>query len=605
MSHVEEAHRYARQVIAGKLLAGKWVRLACQRQLDDLKREKEAAWPYRFDRKKAERICNFIQLLPHTKGMWAARRETIVLQPWQKFILCAVFGWVHKTTKLRRFREVYAEIPRKNGKSVLAAGVGLYMFTKDNEFGAEVYSGATTEKQAWEIFRPARLIAMRTADLREDGGIVVSASNLSIEENGSRFEPLIGNPGDGASPSCVLIDEYHEHDTDALYQAMTTGMGARQQPLTFVITTAGVNLAGPCYRKRDYLIKVLSGTLADEELFGLIFGIDEEDDWAAVEALKKANPNYGVSVLAEALLSSRHKAMQSASEQNSFRTKHLNQWVGAKKAWMNMLVWKDSPAQKTLEELSGRLAYIGLDLASKIDVAAMILLFPPTENDPLYHVHGRYYLPEDILKEKDVANVSHYAAWSNQGFLTTTPGNVIDYDYIKDDLRKFSKQFEIKEIVFDPWQATPIANEMIKEGAPMVELGATVKNFSEPMKEVEKLARQKRLAHGNCPMLMWMTSNVVARLDNKDNIYPTKELPENKIDGPVALIAAMSRATLNQNDGSTIYNDPSARPRGIISVGESLAASEAVPVAAPTTQERKTEEPYRPWEFDRFADEDD
>lgn len=244
--------------MAGKVLACKWVKLACRRQLKDLARQGKKAFPYRFEPEKAERICRFIELLPHTKGKWAAKRELLRLSPWQKFILTTLFGWIRTKDGLRRFREAYIEVPRKNGKSIKAAGVGLYCLSADDEHGAEVYSGATSEKQAWEIFRPARLMAKRTPDLCERFGIEVNASTLAIPENGSRFEPLIGSPGDGASPSCVLIDEYHEHDSDELYDAMVTGMGAREQPITFIITTAGSNMAGPCYIKRGQVVNVLS-----------------------------------------------------------------------------------------------------------------------------------------------------------------------------------------------------------------------------------------------------------------------------------------------------------------------------------------------------------
>lgn len=548
--HVAAGLKYAREVVAGKIPACKWVRLACQRQMDDLRREGNPRWPYRFDPKKAERVCRFVELLPHTKGKWAHKRERIKLEPWQQFGLTTVFGWVKKTDGLRRFREAYKEIPRKNGKSIDAAAVGLYMFAADGEFGAEVYSGATTEKQAWEVFRPARLMTLRTPDLREAYGIDVNAANLSRLEDGSRFEPLIGKPGDGSSPSCAIIDEYHEHDSPELYDTMITGQGARDQPLTYIITTAGANMAGPCYDKRAYAIKVLEGTLKDETLFAAIYTIDAEDDWTTEEALRKANPNLGVSVGEDYLYTRQRTAMQSASQQNTFKTKHLNIWVGARNAWMNMRAWQQCPPRKPLSELAGRPCYAALDLANSVDVAALILLFPPHDDDPLYHLHGRYYLPEDTVEEKASSNYSHYATWAHQGFMTLTPGNVIDYDYIMDDLRDFLSRFEVREVPYDPWQATQLATQMLAEGAPMVELRQTVQNLSEPMKEMEKLVLSKKLAHGNCPVMSWMVSNVVAKLDKKDNIYPTKEKPENKIDGAVGAIMALARVVVHQDDAS-------------------------------------------------------
>lgn len=248
--NVNAANQYARDVVRGKIVACQFVIQACQRHLDDLMAEKSKSFRYRFDKDLAERAAKFIQLLPHTKGEWAFKRMPITLEPWQLFVICCAFGWVNKGSRLRRFREVYTEIPRKNGKSAISAGVALYCFACDNEFGAEVYSGATTEKQAWEVFRPARLMCKRTPMLTEAFGIEVNASNMNRPEDGARFEPLIGNPGDGSSPHCAVVDEYHEHATDALYTTMLTGMGARRQPLMWAITTAGYNIEGPCYDKR-------------------------------------------------------------------------------------------------------------------------------------------------------------------------------------------------------------------------------------------------------------------------------------------------------------------------------------------------------------------
>ncbi|HFI8530305.1 TPA: terminase large subunit [Escherichia coli] len=265
--NVNAANQYARDVVRGKIVACQFVIQACQRHLDDLMAEKSKSFRYRFDKDLAERAAKFIQLLPHTKGEWAFKRMPITLEPWQLFVICCAFGWVNKGSRLRRFREVYTEIPRKNGKSAISAGVALYCFACDNEFGAEVYSGATTEKQAWEVFRPARLMCKRTPMLTEAFGIEVNASNMNRPEDGARFEPLIGNPGDGSSPHCAVVDEYHEHATDALYTTMLTGMGARRQPLMWAITTAGYNIEGPCYDKRREVIEMLNGSVTAGDQF--------------------------------------------------------------------------------------------------------------------------------------------------------------------------------------------------------------------------------------------------------------------------------------------------------------------------------------------------
>ena len=549
--HCADALTYVEGVLAGTIPACKWIKLACQRQVNDLKRASEG-WEYRFDFEAGERVCRFIELLPHVKGKWAQKNEKIKLEPWQKFNLTTIFGWVKVSDGFRRFREVYDEIPRKNGKSLLAAGIGLYMFAAEKEFGAEVYSGATSEKQAWEVFRPAKQMAQRTPDLQEHFGIEIHAKSLSRLEDESRFEPVIGKPGDGASPSCAIVDEYHEHDTDELFETMMTGMDAREQPLAFVITTAGSNLAGPCYAKRDYLQKVLTGIIKDDRLFGTIYTVDDTDDWTDPEVLRKANPNFGVSIFEDNILAALTTAMQSARLQNGFKTKRLNIWCGAKNVWLNMQTWAKAPAVKPLDELRGRRCFVGLDLASKLDIAALVQLFPPDKEDPLWHVHCRFYLPEDYVEEGG-ANASHYQTWAKLGYLTLTPGNVIDYEYIEDDLKELGSVYQVEEIPYDPWQATQLATRMMAEGLPMVEVGATVKNFSEPMKELESLIKKEHLAHGDNPVLNWMASNVTAKEDKKENIYPNKDLPENKIDGMVALIMAVGRAIVHQGGGKSFW----------------------------------------------------
>lgn len=548
---VKAAETYARRVVAGKIPCCKWIKLACKRHLDDLKSSKAADYPYKFDPAKAEKVAKFLQLLPHTKGKWASKRELIKLEGWQLFSVCIPFGWLRKKDSTRRFRTIVIFVPRKNGKSIIGGGVGAYMFVADGEFGAEVYSGATTEKQAWEVFRPAKLMIERTPELRDHYGVEVNASNMCRMEDGSRFEPVIGKPGDGSSPSCAIVDEYHEHQDSTLFDTMETGMGAREQPVILVITTAGSSIGGPCHQLVRDAERMLEGVIERPDLWAMLYTIDPGDDWTSEEALIKANPNHGISINGDFLLARQRDAMQSASKQATFRTKHLNEWVGAKNAWLNMLRWKEAPPRKSLQELEGRRCIIGLDLASKIDIAGNILLFPPVDGDPFWHVHGRYYLPEARVIEELDGNTSRYREFDALGLLTLTDGEVIDFEVIKDDLREFAGRFDIEAVSYDPWQATQLAQEMEAEGLPMVEIRQTVQNISEPMKELEALTLRRLLAHGDCPILTWMASNVLAKLDVKDNIYPNKERPENKIDGIVALIMSLSRAIAG---GSTEEN---------------------------------------------------
>lgn len=539
---VKAAEAYARQVISGKIPACKWIKLACRKHLDELKLSKSADYPYYFDPAKAERVAKFLQLLPHTKGKWASKGEAIKLEGWQLFSVCIPFGWLRKKDDTRRYRTILIFVPRKNGKSIIGGGLGLYMFTADGEFGAEVYSGATTEKQAWEVFRPAKLMVDRTEALRDKYGVEVNASNMCRLADGSRFEPVIGKPGDGASPSCAIVDEFHEHQDSTLFDTMETGMGAREQPVMLVITTAGSSIGGPCHQLVRDAERMLEGAIDRPDLWAMLYTIDPGDDWTSEAVLIKANPNYGVSINGDFLQARQRDAMQSAAKQATFRTKHLNEWVGAKNAWLNMLRWKEAPPRKSLAELDGRPCIIGLDLASKIDIAGNLLLFPPVEDDPIWHVHGRYYLPEVRVIEELDSNTARYREFDALGLLTLTDGEVIDFEVIKEDLREFAGRFDVQQVAYDPWQATQLAQEMQAEGLLMVEVRQTVQNISEPMKELEAMTLRKVLAHGDCPILTWMASNVIAKLDVKDNIYPNKERPENKIDGIVGLIMAISRA---------------------------------------------------------------
>jgi phage terminase large subunit-like protein len=540
--HVALAEAYAADVRSGHRPACQWERLAVDRWVRD--REAEEAGPYRFEPLTAERVCRFIERLPHTKGAWAARRETIRLEGWQCFVLVNAYGWLRKSDSKRRFREVVTIVPRKNGKSILSAGVGLYMLCADGEHGAEIYSGAGTEKQAWEVFRPARQMAEGRPDLRQHFGIAVNSSNINIVGNGSRFEPMIGKPGDGAMPSCAIIDEYHEHDSADQYDTMLTGQGAREQPLMWVISTAGDNLAGPCFDKILTCRKILEGVIEDDEKFFIEYTVDPEDDWTDPAAIVKANPNLDVSVSAEFLLARQREAVRNTREQGRFKTKHLNLWVNARAAYFNMQSWTACRnPELRLEDFEGQRCKIALDLASKQDIAAMQILFDL--GDGSFATFGRYYLPEDVVEEP---GKDHYRGWAlaDPPKLILTQGNMIDFGRIEEDLDEIRRKYTVEEITFDPAQATMLMTRLMAKGANVSEFQQTAANFTEPMKQVAALIDAGRLKHNcdaNDPMT-WMMSNVTARLDGKDQVFPRKERPENKIDGPVALIMTMRLAMI-------------------------------------------------------------
>ncbi len=539
--HVAAAERYARSV-KGKKTVCKWVRLACERHREDREREKQKAFPYKFDKDKAERACKFIELLSHTKGRWAAKGLLLKLEPWQCFMIGNIFGWTRKSDDLRRFRKALLLVPRKNGKSQIAAAIGLYMLAADGEHGGEVYSGATTEKQAWEVFRPARLMALKAAAFQDHYGVEVNASNINILNNSSRFEPIIGKPGDGASPSCAIIDEYHEHATDELFDTMETGQGAREQPLMLVITTAGSNMSGPCYSLQIDAQKMLEGVQPSDSLFALIYTVDKGDDWADLKTLKKANPNFDVSISKEFLLTRQREAIDNARKQSTFQTKHLNIWVGARDAFFNVRKWQECEEPGlALEQFNAHLCYLGMDLASKIDLAVIELLFP--RGDGSYARFGRYYLPEATV---EAGENEHYRGWVRDGWLTVTDGEMIDHRVIRDDVLEFASRFDVCELAFDPDNATMLVRDLMDEGLTCVEMRPTLPNFSDPMKTLDGLIRSKRIVHNGDPVMTWAISNVVTKTDAGERVYPRKERPENKIDPVVALIMALGRETCRE-----------------------------------------------------------
>tara|TARA_R110002012_G_scaffold101777_5_gene241155 strand:- start:2040 stop:3728 length:1689 start_codon:yes stop_codon:yes gene_type:complete len=544
------AAQYAKDVISGKIAACKWIRLACQRHLDNLDWQDDDTYKYRFDEDAGIKACRFIELMPHTKGKWAAQRLKLVMESWQVFMTMCFFGWKRKRDNTRRFRKLFLLVPRKNGKSAWAAAVGLYFLVADGEFGAEVFSGATKEKQAWEVFKPARLMALKSPDLLSHYGVQVNASNIHVITDSAKFEPLIGNPSDGASPSCAIVDEYHEHDTDKLFDTMETGMGAREQPAMIVITTAGDNISGPCYSMQDQAQKVLEGAKEDDELFALIYTIDTGDDWTDQDVLKKANPNWGVSVGDEFLKSRQKDAIQNARKSGVFKTKHLNVWVQARDAYYDLeLHNKNADKTLSLDDFEGKECIIGLDLAEKKDLAAVSLVF---RDGLTYHRFGNVYLPNGTIEQPEN---EHFRGWRDEGLLIETDGNVTDFNVIYDDILGLMERFHIREIAFDPWHAQQLVNDLIEQGAPCIQFGNRPSLMNEPMRELDAAITDGRWIHDGNLCYDWQLSNVVNGTRKGDLHRPDKEKAENKIDSPVADMMALGRWMMDKAAPSSPWDD--------------------------------------------------
>lgn len=541
------ARQYAADILGGKIPACKWVKLAVDRQLADLKKYVGDRSLYVFDENEANRVCKFIELLTHTKGELAGTR--IHLEPWQVFILTTVFGWLRRADSGRRYRRAYVEVSRGNGKSTLCSGIGLYCLLADREGGAEVYSFATTRDQAKIVFGDAKVMAERNAPLRNKFGLQVLANALYVPTSNSTFQAKSaeGSTLDGLNTHLAIIDELHAHKTRAVYDVVETSTGKRKNSLMFVITTAGFDTSGICYEVRTMVTKVLEKSVVDETQFGIIYGLDEGDDWTTVEALEKANPNWGISVRPEIITSLMKKAIALPSAVNNFKTKHLNIWCSASSAWIDMQAWEAGEINVDRSDFEGQPCYIGLDVGAKNDVTAKVLLFPVGKS---FVVFADFYLPEAAVEK---STNSQYRGWVEEGWITQSGGAMTDLARIEEDIRDDLSRFDVKGIAYDPWNALQLATNLGNDGAPMVEYRNTVQNFSDPMKSLEALVQDKRVNHDGNPVLRWMMGNVVAKLDAKDNIFPRKERYENKIDGVVALIMALGIS--NTADEANPFDD--------------------------------------------------
>lgn len=553
MNYCARALAYAEAVISGDIPACAYVKQACQRQLDDLANPPTG---YTFDEDKATRVCRFVELCPHIKGELAKNGELIKLADWQIFILTTVFGWVNEKGH-RRFRRVYTEVPRGNGKSTFTSPIGLFMLALDEEQGAEVYSAATTRDQARIVFRDAQAMARRMPQFRKRFGIDVPAQAITQLKTNSTFQALSadGHTLDGLNIHFAGIDELHAHKTREVYDVLETGLGKRPQSMLWMITTAGSNKFGICFEVRDYVLKVLAGHakgVAAEATFGIVYTIDEDDDPYSEEALRKANPNWGISVNPDMVLQTAAKAYDQATARANFLTKHLNTWVDANSALFDTEHWRKCE-DKALDELefAEDESVLALDLASKIDMAAKVNCYRrEIDGKDHFYVFPRFYLPRAAIEED---RHPMYRGWEMQGDIEATAGETIDFAVIEDEIRLECPGRNIAAVVADPWQANYLVTNLQRDGFPAEEFRQTVANMSEATKTLDALMREGRIHHPGNAVMNWMIGNVVGHFDAKDNVYPRKELPANKIDGAVALIMALGWFVKNKEAESESY----------------------------------------------------
>lgn len=536
---------YARKIASGRKSAGKYAKLACQRHLDDL--ETGHLRGLYFDPAAADHAIEFYQFLRHSKGEWAG--QPIQLSDWQIFTTGCLFGW-KRADGTRRFRTGYEEVPRKSGKSTKAAGVALYLLLADGEPGAEILAAATKRDQAKIVFGEAQAMVSASPSL---------SRRLDVRENIIRtgrntFVPLSADSStmDGLNPHGSVIDELHAHKTRHVYDVINSAMGARRQPLMYIITTAGRDDdASIGVEIHNHAVAVLEG-LQDDEFFCYIAHADPGDDWTKPATWRKANPNYGISVKPADLARQCKAAKAIPGQQNEFLQKRLNIWVGQEKRWLDMAAWRRCGKPFAEADLAGRAAWGGLDLSTKLDLSAFVLAFPPLAAETDWHLICRFYLPEDGLQARAQRDRVDYLRWVREGFLVATPGNVVDYEFIRADVHKLSELFLIQEIGYDPWKATQIAVDLQNDGYEMVEMRQGFATMAGPTRFFEELVVSGTLNHGNHPILAYHANNVAIRRDANDNYMPDKRKSTKRIDGVVASIMGISRARADTGNNGLI-----------------------------------------------------
>lgn len=542
--------QYALDVVEGKRLAGKYEILACERHLNDLQRQGTDSFPYIFDEERASKVFDFSEKYCKVTedGHDIKIGDPIILPEFAKFSIGSIFGWVHKDTGLRRFRKAYEQVARKNIKSTKLSVVGLYMFAADGEGGPQVYTAALDRDQAKIIYDMSAKMVKMSKPLRKRIKVTDSRNIMQHKRNGGKMLPLSkdSNNKDGFNPHCALIDEYHAHKTSEIYDVLASAMGMRQHPLIYVITTAGYNINGPCHEEYEYCKKVLEGIYENEEYFIYIAQMDEDDDIYDERNWIKANPLLATT---EAGMDYLRSEMKIAREQQSKRrgvlTKNFNIWIDQKdQGYMDMSKWRACGAseENPFPDLANHVCVSGMDLSKKIDLTSVGFEIPLM--DGRFAVLSHSFIPEETLQEKIQTDNVPYDQWVKDGWITVTPGAVVDYRYIQ---KYVAEQFEKhnwsgREVCYDEWSAGLIVQEMSEEGFEMVEIPQRITTLSEPTKNFREMVYSGKIIHNNNPVLDWAVSNAIEHVDVSENIRLVKNKSVDRIDPICALINAHVRA---------------------------------------------------------------
>jgi phage terminase large subunit-like protein len=515
-----------------------------------------------FDPASADKGVDFIQLyLHHVEGEW--KGHLLELQPWQFGIVRDIFGWKRVADGLRKYRTVYVEVPKKNGKSTLGAGIALKLTFADDEPGAEVYSAASDRTQAAIVFDVAKGMVEGSPTLAKRAQVFRRA--IFVPSTGSRYHVLSADvpTKHGFNIHGLVFDELHTQPNRHLWDTLTKGIASRRQPLIFSITTAGYDEHSICYEQHRYAEQVRDGIIEDDSFLPVIFAADEKDDITLEETQRKANPNFGISLKADYLRATVQKAIQVPGELNVVKRLHFNIWTAQREVWMPMDKW-DACSRAPRDDLDGQPCFGGLDLASTQDTASLALLFPyrPTEESELeFDVLMRFWIPAENIEQRVRRDKVPYDIWAREGLLTPTEGNVIDYDVIHREIRTLGERFNIREIAFDRWNATQLVTQLQGDGFTMVPFTQGFAGMAQPMKDLMALVLDGRLHHGGHAVLRWQASEVAAKQNSRGDLMPAKAHNRARNDGIVAILMALGRATVTPEGGSA-YDE-----HGILAVG--------------------------------------
>ncbi|MHB8983759.1 MAG: terminase large subunit [Carboxydocellales bacterium] len=558
MPILEELIEYSNDILEGRIVACLKHKWACSRFLKDLSRQGQEDFPYIFVEAKAERFFDWCRLFKHTKGVLEGQHIELVIN--QRFDYGNIFGWVHKDTGLRRFRKSYKQVGRKNAKSQEEALVGLYETFADGESASEVYCSATKTKQAKIVWNEAEMMLTRCKEMK--GKYSIAYGRINHPKSSSFMEALSkedGKTGDGTHVQCGIVDEYHLHPTSEMLDMLTSGKNARRQPLVMIITTAGFDLNNPCYRvEYDYVSKILDpdSDVENDQYYVMICELDKDDDIKDESVWLKANPilcsyEEGIEGLREDLL----EALDAPEKMRNFLTKNMNVWIDQKAGgYMLMDKWKACGVDE-MPDTKGKECFVGIDLSSKIDLASTGFEIPL--EDGQYAIYSHSFMPEDTLVAKRNTDKVPYDLWVKQGWITTTPGAVVDYNFIEQYIKNTAKEngWIIKELDFDPYNATQFAQNMQNDGYECVEIRQGIKTLSEPTKNFRELVYSRKILHNKNPVLYWALSNAVTRQDHNENIMLDKSKTVQRIDPITAVINAHTRAMVVPVNKRSIYEE--------------------------------------------------